>query len=226
MLASAIGVSLLASGLARQPDLFCGAFPHSDLRSGRQAPPRLLPRDEAASNPEFAQFLKELLAAVARRDAQAVLKVTAADFKMDFGGGDGIDYLRRALESGDDDFWAEFPRAIALGGTFNETGFAAPYVYSVWPDDLDSYECAAIVGRGVRLRARPDPAAEPMARLEYDIVETLSGVRTVSGWTHVRTAAGVTGYVASEYVRSPVDYRARFSLTGGQWKLAAFIAGD
>lgn len=219
--------SLRTDGRAAQVSpRFCDGLPRDAYKSGKHPTPRLLPRDEAASNPEFAQFLRRLLAAVARRDATAVLQVTAADFKLDFGGGDGIEFLRRALVSDTTDFWEEFPKAIALGGTFSETGFSAPYVYSSWPHEFDSYECSAIVGRGVRLRAQPNMDSTTLAVLDYDIIEEAEDRSPDPGWTHVRTSTGLAGYVASRYVRSPIDYRAWFTYTGGQWRLAAFIAGD
>mgnify|MGYP006161516651 CR=1 FL=1 len=33
-------------------------------------------------------------------------------------------------------------------------------------------------------------------------------------------------FIASSFVRSPVDYRAIFQKSGGQWRLRAFVAGD
>jgi len=39
-----------------------------------------------------------------------------------------------------------------------------------------------------------------------------------------RTA--LIGFVASRYVRSPVDHRAIFSFRDGRWWLMAYVAGD
>ena len=35
-----------------------------------------------------------------------------------------------------------------------------------------------------------------------------------------------TGYVATRLTRSPIDYRAMFSLTNGRWQMMLFLAGD
>jgi hypothetical protein len=34
------------------------------------------------------------------------------------------------------------------------------------------------------------------------------------------------GFVALQYIRSPVDYRAYFQKSGGRWRMTLFIAGD
>jgi hypothetical protein len=48
----------------------------------------------------------------------------------------------------------------------------------------------------------------------------------VAGWKHVRLWNGQTGYVASQYVRNPIDYRAWFERTRDGWRLMGFLAGD
>jgi hypothetical protein len=223
------GVSPAAEASHQQaPSLprFCdGSMSAGGIHRGSESP-RLLPRDEAASNPEFERFLRDLLAAVARRDVEAILRVTDPGFKRDFAGSDGIEFLRSDLASADTDFWEEFPRAVALGGTFETYGFSAPYVYSKWPDEFDPFQCAAVTGTGVRLRQGPGPAARIVTTLAYDIVERIRGDGETPGWVHVRTAAGLSGFVASDYVRSQVDYRARFMFKDGKWWFAAFVAGD
>ena len=45
-------------------------------------------------------------------------------------------------------------------------------------------------------------------------------------WMPVQLADGRTGWVASEFIRSPVDYRAIFARRAGRWLLEALIAGD
>jgi hypothetical protein len=37
---------------------------------------------------------------------------------------------------------------------------------------------------------------------------------------------GRQGYVHSRYLRSPIDYRASFTLIDGQWRMTSSIAGD
>jgi hypothetical protein len=101
----------------------------------------------------------------------------------------------------------------------------APYVFATWPGTLDSFECAAVIGDRVRVRATAAPDSNVVAAVSYEIVQVLPEQRD-SAMTRVRLASGVTGFIASAFVRSPVDYRAIFQKTGGQWRLRAFVAGD
>ena len=43
----------------------------------------------------------------------------------------------------------------------------------------------------------------------------------------VRVSGGSgTGYIATSFLRSPVDYRLIASRSGATWRITAFIAGD
>lgn len=42
----------------------------------------------------------------------------------------------------------------------------------------------------------------------------------------VKLRDGRKGYIASRYVRSPVDYRAFLTREGGRWRMTLFVAGD
>jgi hypothetical protein len=61
---------------------------------------------------------------------------------------------------------------------------------------------------------------------DYDIVTEELPEERVEGWRLVRLWNGRTGYVASEYVRSPIDHRAWFERTKDGWRLMGFLAGD
>jgi hypothetical protein len=212
----------VASGLKAVAS-FCQAPPSAIPPSG----PRLLPRDEAASKPDFFAFRSQLQKAVALKDAEAVLKIAEPGVLLDFGGGAGIELLQKFINDPERDFWGEFGRALAMGGTFNaEGGFLAPYVHSAWPDAFDPFGCMAVTGRAVRLREKPTTASRALARLDFDIVEPIRKEPETSGWRLVQLANGLTGYVASRYLRSPIAYRAWFVFAGGVWRLRAFISGD
>ena len=156
-----------------------------------------------------------------------MLRVVDPAIKLDFGGDSGIESLKRFMDDASGDFWREFELALAMGGTFDAAGnFAAPYVYSVWPEAFDSFECAAVTASAVRLRARPDTASRTVARLDYDIVQLLRADTLAADWRHVQLSNGLKGYVASRFVRSPVAYRALFTRVEGSWRLTAFVAGD
>jgi hypothetical protein len=181
--------------------------------------------DEAPSNRAFLAYRNRLRTAVERRDLDAVVEAMDPNIRLDFGGGYGVAMFRTmvAEQSG---MWEALRMALTLGGGFaHEDVFAAPYVYARWPDDFDSFECAAIVGTNVRLRSAPRLDAPIVTALSYSIVR-IDVLKEVKGWTHVELGDGRTGYVAERYVRSPIDYRAVFNLIDSRWRMTAFVAGD
>ena len=193
---------------------------------GAPRPLRLLPVDRAATQPDFFTFRARLQAAIARRDESAVLAAADPGVRTSFGDDEGLASLRARLRDPQGTAWEDLAAALALGGTFQSAdSFAAPYVFAVWPDTLDSFECAAVIGDRVRVRASAEPGSAVVGVASFDIVQVLS-VPQERAATRVRLANGVTGFIASVYVRSPVAHRAIFQKAGGQWRLRAFVAGD
>jgi hypothetical protein len=186
-----------------------------------------MPVDGAVSRPDFFSFRAQLLAAIARRDEAALLAAVDPGIRTSFGDDTGSEGFARRLREPDSALWGELGTVLALGGAFRSaTSFEAPYVFATWPDRLDSFECAAVTGERVRVRATPDPSSAVVGTVSYDIVRLAGSAPAGTGPRHVVLANGVAGYVAAHYLRSPVDERAIFQATGGQWRLAAFVSGD
>jgi hypothetical protein len=212
----AVVLAVAVQAAARPPASPCGA--------PRQV--RLLPIDRADTQPDFFTFRARLQAAIARRDEAAVLAVTDPGIRTSFGDDEGVETFRAKLREPQGTTWADLATALALGGTFpSPDSFVAPYVFAAWPDGLDSFECGAVIGDRVRVRVSAASGSAVMSLVSYEIVQVLPAQQE-SAATHVRLANGVTGFIASAFVRSPVDYRAIFQKTGGQWRLRAFVAGD
>ena len=187
---------------------------------------RLLPVDQAATRPDFFTFRARLQAAIARRDEAAVIAAADPAIRTSFGDDQGIASLRAKLRDPQDTVWADLATALALGGAFQSPdSFAAPYVFAAWPERFDSFECGAVVGERVRVRASAKSDSAVIAAVSYDIVQVLSNQRDAAA-TAVRLPGGGTGFVASRFVRSPIGYRAIFQKTDGEWRLRAFVAGD
>lgn len=192
---------------------------------------QLLPIDEAPEQADFFSFRAHLQAAIARHDVEAVLAVVHPTIKNSFGGDDGLDGFRRLWRpfEADSTLWAELGLVLALGGTFDaEDSFTAPYVFSRWPNQIDSFEHVVLVASDVRIREAPRADAATLTTLSFAIlpVPRKAGVAEVEGWTPVEIDGGRVGYVSSRLARSPIDYRARFSKIGGRWQLVFFLAGD
>lgn len=192
--------------------------------------PQLQPVDEAAKDPSFVAFRTSLLAALEKRDKNALLALIARDIRTDFGGGGG----RRAfithwkLNEELSPVWEQLPPVVRLGGKFTGARtFWAPYVYSAWPEDVDSFEHVAAVRDDVIVR----DGVNPIARLDHHIVriaqdDPVRGGNRSASRRKVVLPDKREGWVAADEVRSPVDYRAAFDKRNGVWRMTALVAGD
>jgi hypothetical protein len=181
--------------------------------------------DEAPSNPEFLQYRARLRTSVEKRDIAALIDASDPGIKLGFDASGGSARLR-TMFSERPELWEELRAALALGGSFSSpTAFAAPYVYSQWPASLDSFECAAVIGRNVRLRTAARLDAPILTTVSHSIVRPLES-KVDKQWASVRLGDGRSGYIWHAYVRSSVDYRALFNLIDGRWRMTAFVAGD
>lgn len=197
---------------------------------------KLLPVDEAARDAGFFIFRARLQEAVARHDAAAVLEAVDPNIRVGFGGKDGIANFREKWKLQDGDrspLWAELGTVLALGGGFQSEGsFAAPYVFSRWPEAFDAFEHVAVVGSDVRVRSAPSLDGKILASLGFDILRVSQAGRSrltpaqAKEWTAVELPGGRTGYISSRYIRSSVGYRALFNKVNGRWRMTAFVAGD
>lgn len=192
---------------------------------GANRSPRLRPVDEARLQPEFLAYRERLQAAVARRDVDAIVEAADPGIRLGFDASGGVDALRRLLADRPE-LWDELRDVLAHGGRFTSpTSFAAPYVYSNWPERFDSFECAAVTGTHVRVRSKPALDAPIVTAVSYSIVRLLEPPQG-NLWVPIELGDGRTGYIWHAYVRSPVDYRALFNRLEGRWLMTAFVAGD
>ncbi|MFN0118930.1 MAG: SH3 domain-containing protein [Blastocatellia bacterium] len=198
--------------------------------SGQTA--KLLPVDEAVRDPSFFIFRARFMEAIQRRDAPYVLSVTAADIKNGFGGNDGVAEFKKSWkpEQPGSEFWKVMTAILALGGSFiNPQTFAAPYIHSKFPDNLDAMDSGVIIGENVRVRQQSSQDSPVIATLSFDIVQVPDWTIRNNGatrWIQVKLAGGASGYVSADYIRSPVSWRAFFEKKDGQWRLAMLVSGD
>jgi hypothetical protein len=196
---------------------------------------KLYPVDEAAKDPTFFVFRARLLKAIHDRDAKFIYSILDEKIENSFGGDGGIAEFKTTwhAERQNSPFWKELLTALSLGGRFDEKdhSFSAPYVFNSFPEDIDSFEGAAVIEDGVRVRKEPGTQSEVIRTLSFDIVEVQNwepkkNPKDRREWVQIKLTDNQTGYVAAEYLRSPIDFRAVFEKKKGKWLMTAFIAGD
>ena len=197
----------------------------------------LKPVDEAGEDASFLAFRTKLIAAAEKKDSRYILSMVDPKIRNGFGDRNGIAWFKRdwKLDRHDSEFWSKFLWVIRNGGSFTGEGdkrknsFAAPYIYSKWPEDLDAFEYFAVTGTDVNLRKAPKSDSEIAGKLSYNLVKIESDLGTdgkTPEWRKLTTLGGLSGYVHRDYVRSSVDYRAGFEKKRGRWVMTFFLAGD
>lgn len=199
------------------------------------------PFDEAGQDPAFQAFRDDLLAAVKRRDLEAVVHVAAADILLSYGEDTGPERLREWLagQSSEVDaayLWGQLEDVLAHGGGWDQQGgFGAPYWFAgtpQLPDDTDWYEVLYVVGEKVRMRAGAGTDKAVLGTASYEVVfaDDPDHVWETDGegkeWLYVRTTDNRKGWIRGDFLRGPFGYRAGFEQRDGRWKLTYFLAGD
>jgi hypothetical protein len=213
--------------------------------------PKLMPVDEATSDPTLVSFRNTLIDAIEHQDDKTLAQLVDPKVRTSFGddcpecplppAGDGGQRPAEGRDSkplirpsatfsplrGEKALALE--HALALGGTFQKGSdvprFWAPYVYSAWPESHDAFTEVAVIANDVPLHQSNDAASPSIATLQYDILTTLDHDQAAP-MRHVRTADKREGWVETQFVRSPIDYRAGLVKKNGGWKIEAFVAGD
>lgn len=199
------------------------------------------PVDEAKKDPSFLTYRNALLAAIAIQDTEAVIKMTAPEIHLSFGGDVGHDAFRRGLNLSEDDlskkykpqaaefrdaYWDELEAVLRLGGRFRGRAFVAPYTWMAkTPKNADAYKTYFVTGSSVLLRNAGNADAQIITRLSYNVVFIDNWDPDID-YQAIRLPDGQTGYLSSQYLRSKIDYRAIFSKVSGKWEMTMFIAGD
>lgn len=221
------GAHVLAIGLAVA--LQAGAL------AGQE--PAVRPVDEASRDPSFAAFRSDLLAAVQSRDTAHVLGILADDVVPGFGANAGVEGFRHrwfgeGLPPGES-LWPVLEEVLRGGGVFrDDTTFVAPYTFALFPDTLDAYRWGVVTGTGVRVRAAPRLDARVLAHRSHTVIRVREwGAKPDAGgaelrWIPVALRDGRRGWMAADYVRSPLDHRAIFVRRNGRWLLRALVVGD
>ena len=190
--------------------------------------PAFIPSDECAVLPGFPAFRNALFAATAKRDVEALAALSDSAINLDFGGGAGIDELRKRLADPKAALWDEIAALAPLGCAADGTVATLPAIFSRVPDDVDPARTMLVTGTQVPLRSKPAPSAPPVRLLDWTLVTLRgNGFDPARRYAEVTAADGSHGFVANAKLRSVLDYRLVADKSAeGEYRITALIAGD
>jgi hypothetical protein len=192
------------------------------LQKGRYAP-----RDACGKLPGARAFREKLAAAVLAKDADAIGAMAREDVRLGFGGDDGRRRLVAKLNASDGELMHALTELLPLGCAPSEGGgVAIPWSFAQDYGDVDSYSAMLVTGVDVPLHAAADAGSAAKQNLSWDVVTLEKGLLPDKPFQRVTTRGGAKGYVATDKLRSLLDYRLLATRRGGTWKIATLVAGD
>jgi len=184
------------------------------------------PEDKCLGDAGLATARARLAAAVANKDAAALLEMTAGDIEF------GLDepHSKAAFirtwkldrEPEKSTIWAALAKILPLGCTFNRGNAVIPYLFTAL-EDRDAFATAVTIRPNVNLRGAASETAPVVAVLHYDVL-TLDTEE--EAWSKVHTDEGVAGYVRNDLLHTLVGFRAYLKKVSGVWRMTVFIEGD
>jgi hypothetical protein len=207
----------------------------------------LYPVDDSGMFADFGPFKASLMRAVKDRKASYVRSIVVPDTIFGYGQTtDGITaFSRLGLEDPSNPWWTIMDRILSMGGAWESRTQTMwfPYLCVSFPyarygaKPYDSAPYVVVTGKNVNLRAGPDTDSRVLRQLSYEIVRLIKPADYPAGrplyhliyepgWVRVRLEDGLTGYISTRYLYSPLAERAGFMKVGGEWKLLYFVRGD
>ncbi|MCR2834970.1 hypothetical protein [Parerythrobacter lacustris] len=188
---------------------------------------RFAPRNECVELPGAKLFFVDLGKAVRDRDVDALLKLTAADVKLDFGGGGGLTTFKERLADKDGKLWEELDKLLDLGCAVDEGGdMVLPWLFAQDLGVDDPFSTMVTLGPDVVMRERPEKSAPVVETIAWDTVQLADGFDPAAEFAAVTSRSGKPGFIANAMLRSPVDYRLYIARNGERWQIVSFVAGD
>jgi hypothetical protein len=122
--------------------------------------------------------------------------------------------------------WDELDALLELGCAANsQGGLTIPWYFDQHIDKVDQTSGMLVVGEKVPLLAAPDPKGKPVETISWNVV-TLAALKPDDRFQQVTTLDGKQGYVATDKLRSLLDYRLLASHRNGKWSVVSLVAGD
>lgn len=185
------------------------------------------PREDCGQLPGAEEFRAALVTAIQAKDADQLVALAAPDVVLDFGGGAGTAELRKRLADPKSRLWDDLAELTTLGcGVNAEGGITIPWVAAQPLTDVDTNMAMLVTGEAVPLRQTASADARQLGAVSWDFVTLSGGLQPNAAFQQVRTGDEKTGYIASDKLRSPLDYRVIASSRDGKWSFTSLVAGD
>jgi hypothetical protein len=182
--------------------------------------------DDASSNSSFYNFRRNLIEAVNKKDKKFLLSIVVDNVVNTPGVGDSkanfIGFWE--IDNPNSRIWEELDTILKLGAiSGNNNSFWAPYLVKY--NKVLTYDNLVIIANNVKLHLDRDEKSKVLKILSFDVVKSLCS--TEEGvcdwdWMKVKTNTDEIGFVASNLVRSPFQYRIKFMKLDGSWKIVSF----
>ncbi len=182
--------------------------------------------DEASSNASFLSFRKHFIDAVIKKDKVFLLNTVIESVVNTPGVGDSKDDFIGywEMDNPNSRIWKELNTILRLGAIKgSNNSFWVPYLVKY--NESLTYEDLVIIANDVKLYSKGSKESKVLKILSFDVVKSLCS--TEEGvcnwdWMKVKTNSGEIGFVASDLVRSPFQYRIKFMKIDGSWKIVSF----
>lgn len=213
---------------ASDPDPTKAASLWLDQQTEPRQKGKYAPRDACRELPGARAFRERLAAAVEARDADAVAAMASPDIRLGFAGEDGRKRFLAALKASDGKAMKELATLLPLGCAASEGGgLTIPWFFAQDYGDVDSYSAMIVTGADVPLLAAANAGGAAKRQLSWDLVTLDKGWHPDLQFQQVTVVgSGAKGFVATDKLRSMLDYRLLANRKGETWQITAFVAGD
>jgi hypothetical protein len=221
--------ALLAGACSQQGAAEKSTQPAAAAHATPQPKGRYAPRNECSALPVADDFREHLIEAVQLRDVKALTALADPKIKLDFGGGGGTDELVKQLNNStpEHDLWKSLEQLLRLGcakGQGNE--IVMPWLFAQeLGSSVDPTAAMLVMGEDVPILSKPAASAKPIGTISWDVVN-LSAFDPAKPFQPVSMPMHAEGWMATEKLRSLLDYRLMAAREGGQWRITALVAGD
>lgn len=184
------------------------------------------PRDTCGDLEGADEFRRQLATAVEQRDADLLVGLAANDIRLDFGGGGGAVELGRRLADESLGLWDELDQLTIMGCAANaQGGITIPWIFEQDLGDVDPFFSMLVTGEDVPVLDTADGDGRRLATVSWDMV-AVDSLRPDAPYQRIELADGTTGFIATDKLRSNLDYRLLASSRNGRWRITSFVAGD